>query len=275
MHRLDFILILKQLGAQMDLEQRTEAWHAARRGKLTASNLGALLGQVSYTSRAEAFRRALGTDDFQGNEATEWGTVNEPNGIAYYEQVTGNKVIETGLHTHPNFNWIAGSPDGLVGTEGMVEIKCPYYKRTPHAEIPGHYYMQINALLECTGRDWCDYVCWTPQATSIYRVYRDTALFNELWYYYSDIYMAIRGEWQSPPPLGPDHKKEIAELVRLSMWINVNREFWSRQTLRDAQPSSDPFDEMLDAPPDGANSRKRSFVSFNDDGLAPQGSDQV
>ena len=198
----------------MDLEQRTEAWHAARRGKLTASNLGALLGQVSYTSRAEAFRRALGTDDFQGNEATEWGTVNEPNGIAYYEQVTGNKVIETGLHTHPNFNWIAGSPDGLVGTEGMVEIKCPYYKRTPHAEIPGHYYMQINALLECTGRDWCDYVCWTPQATSIYRVYRDTALFNELWYYYSDIYMAIRGEWQSPPPLGPGQKKEIAELVQ-------------------------------------------------------------
>ena len=83
------------------------------------------------TSRAEAFRRALGTDDFQGNEATEWGTVNEPNGIAYYEQVTGNKVIETGLHTHPNFHWIAGSPDGLVGTEGMVEIKCPFYKRTP------------------------------------------------------------------------------------------------------------------------------------------------
>ncbi len=121
------------------LEQRTEAWHAARRGKLTASNLGALLGQVSYTSRAEAFRRALGTDEFQGNEATEWGTANEPNGIAYYEQVTGNKVVETGLHTHPNYNWIAGSPDGLVGSEGIVEIKCPYWQRTPHAAIPGHF----------------------------------------------------------------------------------------------------------------------------------------
>ena len=60
------------------------------------------------------------------------------------------------------------------------------------------------------------YVCWTPNATSIYRVYRDTALFNELWYYYSDIYMAIRSEWDSPPPLPPDHKRKIAELVRLS-----------------------------------------------------------
>ena len=259
----------------MDLEQRSEAWHAARRGKLTASNLGALLGQVSYTSRAEAFRRALGTDDFQGNEATEWGTTNEPNGIAYYEQVTGNKVVETGLHTHPNYNWIAGSPDGLVGTKGMVEIKCPYWQRTPHAEIPGHYYMQINALLECTGREWCDYVCWTPNATSIYRVYRDTALFNQLWYYYSDIYMAIRAEWERPPLLPPDHKQKIAELVRLSMGVNVNHEFWSRQTLRDAQPSSDPFDEVLDAPPQTPQSRKRKLVSLNEDGLAPQGSDQV
>lgn len=253
----------------MDLEQRTEAWLAARRGKLTASNLGALLGQVSYTSRAEAFRRALGTDDFKGNEATEWGTKHEPDGIAYYEQVTGNKVVETGLHTHPNFDWIAGSPDGLVGNWGMVEIKCPYWQRTPHAEIPGHYYMQINALLECTGRDWCDYVCWTPNATSIYRVYSDPVLFEELWYYYSDIYMAIQNEWEAPPPLPPDHKRKIADLVRLSMSVNVNHEFWSRQTLRDEHPSSDPFDEVLDAPPETPQSRKRKFVSLEDDGCTP------
>ena len=129
--------------------------------------------------------------------------------------------------------------------------------------------MQMNALLECTGRDWCDYVCWTPNATSIYRVYRDTALFNELWYYLSDIYMAIRSEWESPPPLPPDHKRKIAELVRLSMSVNVNHEFWSRQTLRDAQPSSDPFDEVLDAPPQTPQSRKRKFVSLEDDECTP------
>ena len=54
----------------MDLQQRTPGWHEARRGKLTASNLAALLGQVSYTSRKQAYLRALGKDPFSGNQAT-------------------------------------------------------------------------------------------------------------------------------------------------------------------------------------------------------------
>ena len=53
-----------------DLQQRTPAWHVARRGKLTASNLGAALGQVNYISRAAAYRRAMGIEKFQGNVAT-------------------------------------------------------------------------------------------------------------------------------------------------------------------------------------------------------------
>ena len=68
-----------------DLQQRTPAWHIARRGKLTASNLGAALGQVSYTSRQVAYKRALGLDKFQGNEACQWGNDNEMNGIAAYQ----------------------------------------------------------------------------------------------------------------------------------------------------------------------------------------------
>ena len=59
------------LSVMADLQQRTPAWHAARQGKLTASNLGASLGMVSYTSRAVAFRRVLGIDKFEGNVATE------------------------------------------------------------------------------------------------------------------------------------------------------------------------------------------------------------
>lgn len=78
-------------------EQRSVEWFTARRGKLTASNLGAALGQVSYTSRAEALRRALGTDEFKGNVATEHGTNNEMNGIVDYQIMTGNLVEPTGL----------------------------------------------------------------------------------------------------------------------------------------------------------------------------------
>ena len=97
-----------------DLQQRTPAWHIARRGKLTASNLGAALGQVSYTSRQVAYQRALGLDKFQGNEACQWGNDNEMNGIAGYQAFTGNLVNATGLHIHPHYKWLAGSPDGFV-----------------------------------------------------------------------------------------------------------------------------------------------------------------
>jgi hypothetical protein len=115
---------------------------------------------VSYTSRPEALRRALGTDKFKGNPATEHGGNNEMNGVTDYQIMTGNLVEPTGLWLHPHYAWLTGSPDGLVGEEGMVEIKCPFYTRRDdarlHRAVPGHYWLQVNALLEITGRKWCD-----------------------------------------------------------------------------------------------------------------------
>jgi len=86
----------------MDALQRSVDWNTARRGKLTASNLGAALRQVSYTTRAVALRRALGTDTFVGNFATDHGTKNEQNGIVDYQILTGNLVYATGLRIHPD-----------------------------------------------------------------------------------------------------------------------------------------------------------------------------
>ena len=103
-----------------NLQQRSAAWHIARRGKLTASNLGASLGLVSYTSRKVAYSRALGLDKFQGNDATQWGNDNEMNGILAYQAKTGNLVAPTGLHVHRDYDWLAGSPDGFVGERGMI-----------------------------------------------------------------------------------------------------------------------------------------------------------
>ena len=215
-----------------DLQQRSSAWHNARRGKLTASNVGAALGQVSYVSRQQAFRRALGIDSFVGNEATEWGTNNEMNGITQYQALTGNIVMPTGLHVHKTYSWLAGSPDGLVGDEGMVEIKCPFYYRRDgsgrlHKQIPGHYYMQINALLEITERNWCDYVCWAPEGMVVYRAWRDSDLFNHLLPYYSQFYAAMEAQWDKAPPLSKEARHYISEVVDNSMTNHVDLTFWS------------------------------------------------
>ena len=76
------------------------------------------------------YERAIGTDTFEGNDATRWGTENEPNALVAYSAHTGNLVEPTGLHVHKHADWLAGSPDGLIGTEGIVEAKCPYWSKT-------------------------------------------------------------------------------------------------------------------------------------------------
>jgi len=71
-----------------------------------------------------------------------------------------------------------------VGEEGMVEIKCPFYTRRHggrlHKAVPGHYWLQVNALLEITGRKWCDYVCWAPEGMCVYRIHADPQSFQYL-----------------------------------------------------------------------------------------------
>lgn len=215
-----------------DLQQRSAAWHVARRGKLTASNLGACLGLVSYTSRLEAFRRALGIDKFTGNDATQWGTNNEMNGIIDYQRLTGNAVQSTGLHVHKNYHWLAGSPDGFVGEEGMIEVKCPFYRRKDgsrlHKTIPLHYYTQINALLEITGRQWCDYICWTPEGMVVYRVQRDPAIFDYLLTHYSHFYAAMEMGLDKPPPFSSDDKQQVALQVAKALELGTDYTFWER-----------------------------------------------
>ncbi len=234
-----------------DLEQRTLAWHNARRGKLTASNLGALLGQVSYVSRLTAYKRALGQDEFVGNIATQWGTDNENTGICAYHMLTGNLIQPTGLHTHTLYDWLAGSPDGLVGSEGMIEVKCPFYFRKDgtgrlHKDIPLHYLQQVNALLEITGRQWCDYVCWTPEGMLVYRVQRDPELFQYLLHHYSRINAAIRANLPKPPSLSAIEKAKIKQMLEDSRSKTVDYEYWSNADRNDSMPSVDMFE---DSPP--------------------------
>ena len=235
------------------LQQRSAAWHLARRGKLTASNLGAALGQVSYVSRQQAFRRALGLEHFEGNVATDWGVENEPNGIMEYSRITGHQVDATGLHVHPVYNWLAGSPDGLVGSVGMIEVKCPYYKKRPHDSVPGHYWMQVNALLEITRREWCDYVCWTPNGVTVHRIKRDKDTFDQLLVYYGQFYAAMQRAGPTAPPLPKEVKDRIASLVHEAMKDGVTQ-LLEEQIVAPGEDFSDPFD---DAPEDALPPAKR------------------
>ena len=162
------------------MEQRTPEWFAARAGRVTASNAGALLGMSPHTSEADGFRRLVrsmhGFDsEFVGNVATEYGTFHEDGALAEYKMETGREVEHLAFATHGD--WLGASPDGLLGKRGMLEIKCPFGQRDKNPpefksiEEQPHYYAQMQIQMFCTGRDWCNFYQWSPHGTELEQVY--------------------------------------------------------------------------------------------------------
>ena len=210
-----------------DLQQGTPAWFNARRGKLTASNFGAAAGVNPYASRKKALRLQLGVEKWSGdNRACLWGTSNERNAIKDYMVRTGNVVVSKGLYTHKDYSWLGGSPDGLVGDEGMIEVKCPFVVKTPHKRIPPHYYCQVNGLLEILDRKWCDYVSWTPTEMKIYRVYRDSELWEFLLERYTVFYACMQRGCPEIPTMRPGEKDQVLERISLSD-ANTAYDYWT------------------------------------------------
>ena len=114
--------------------------------------------------------------------------------LAAYAKYMEYVVLPAGLVQHPTIEWLAGSPDGLIGEDGLVEVKCPYWqmKKGPHQEVPDHYYLQMQVQLQCTQREWCDYVCYCGlHGMSILHVTRDDALFEFLMPYLREMATCI------------------------------------------------------------------------------------
>lgn len=237
-----------------ETQQRTDEWFKARRGKLTASNLGALLGLVKWTSRQQAYERVTGEDrnrkssGLGENRACSWGITHERDGVLAYMTKTGNLVNMTGLHVHKDIPWIAGSPDGFVGTEGLIEVKCPYWQKKDgsprlHSSVPIYYYLQMNALLEITEREWCDYVCWVPnEGTAVFRVSRDKDTWDFLMNYFTVIYAAVQSGVKVVPPMTKSERDKIEARVQEGMRTHVDLTFW-KATVTSAPPRPEDSDE--------------------------------
>ncbi len=118
----------------MSEEQGTEGWFADRLGKVTASRLSDVLAKTKtgYSASRNNYMTQLVLEtitqsraESYTNLAMAWGTEQEPFARAAYEAKTGQMVEEVGFLPHPTISLAGASPDGLVGDDGMVEIKCP------------------------------------------------------------------------------------------------------------------------------------------------------
>jgi len=159
------------------MEQRTEEWYMARCGQLGASQLASALaegkgGAESSTRRnlmAEivAMRLTGQAPDGFTSAAIQWGIDNEPLARAMYEIKTNTDVEQVGFISHPSIEWTGASPDGLIGDDGLIEIKCPntatHIDYLMAGKAPAAYIKQMLWQMECTGRKWCDFVSYDPR----------------------------------------------------------------------------------------------------------------
>lgn len=152
-----------------------------RVGRITGSRCAAVLGLNPYNTRADVLREMVrehfGAErEFTGNEATEWGQAHEPDALAAYESERGVMTYGGGeIVLHPEHDFLAVTPDGFVGDDGLIECKAPFRGRyTTIAEVP-YYIPQVQLQLACTGRAWCDFVVWRDGEISVDRVTADQA----------------------------------------------------------------------------------------------------
>lgn len=178
-------------------EQRSLDWFAARLGIPTGSRFNDIMSRTKsgYSASRKNYAAELIIERLTGvptetftSTAMQWGTDNEPVARLQYSLETGNDVEETGFWRHDDLE-AGASPDGLVGKDGLLEIKCP--NSATHIEtlfkkkLPRQYQAQVQGQMWITERKWCDFVSFDPRLPEnaqliIIHVERDDLYISEL-----------------------------------------------------------------------------------------------
>nr|CAI5863127.1 unnamed protein product [Callosobruchus analis] len=174
-----------------------EKWREMRRDYLTASNFGKVVKRRTATPCHNLVKQLLyRTNDLQ-TPAIIYGRIHEKTASEMYEKEMGVSVEECGLFIPAEHPYLAASPDGLVGSEGLLEIKCfpsisgkladctkknvCYRVADGKVTLKQNHdcYYQVQGQLNITGRGYCDFVMYTDNDFFIERMYRDRNLWNE------------------------------------------------------------------------------------------------
>lgn len=182
-----------------EITQGSDAWKAMRLGKVTASRVADatdLLKSGKPGAKRETYLGELIAERLTGiavekyqNKLMRWGSAQEPEARALYEFMRSVDVEQVAFVPHPTIPMAGCSPDGLVGDDGMIEIKAP--STSTHVDtllaqaVPDEYRKQMLWQMACTGRRWCDFVSYDPRlpphlSLFVCRLERDDAAIAEL-----------------------------------------------------------------------------------------------
>lgn len=163
-----------------ELIQGSPEWYASRCGKITASCFGKLAGSgrsggfsqtaITYMGQVLAERLTGVPQDEIQSKYLDHGNKHEPTARQLYQWYMTERaeLQQVGFVDHPEVPFCGGSPDCLVGDDGLLEIKCPYFvhNHLANIELDGtdnrDYIWQMQGLLWITGRKWCDFVSFHP-----------------------------------------------------------------------------------------------------------------
>lgn len=164
--------------------QGTEEWRALRLGKVTASRVADVVARTktgwgasraNYAAELVAERLTGFAVEGYVNAAMQHGINTEAEARAAYEFRTDLTVTEIAFIEHPNIAMTGASPDGLVGEDGMLELKCPntatHIETLRSGAVPGKYETQMQWQMACSGRKWCDFVSYDPRLPESMRLF--------------------------------------------------------------------------------------------------------
>lgn len=168
----------------LELVQGTEDWLRARLGKVTASRIADVMAKTktgystsraNYASQLVCERMTGVIEPGYSNAYMQWGTEKEPEARAAYEFLHNEQVDLVGFVDHPSIIMSGASPDGLIGTKGLLEIKCPNTATHIATMMDGSpankYWLQMQWQMACTEREWCDFVSYDPRMREDLRLF--------------------------------------------------------------------------------------------------------
>jgi putative phage-type endonuclease len=175
--------------------QRTPEWYKKRLGKVTASKIDCLVKRQKdgkfYASREE-YKNQLILEILTGEQLTgftsaamQHGIDTEDEAFDSYARTVWATVSKADFVVHPTIDRAGASPDGYVGDDGLIEIKCPnsynHLDTLRRGTFDKKYHSQMQWQMACTGRKWVDFVSYDPRVPEAYRLFVDRVERDDLW----------------------------------------------------------------------------------------------
>lgn len=163
-----------------------------RKGRVTGSNVGAILGVDPNRTRDDVMRGMVREyhgaekeiDEFAENTIFAYGKFHEDGARAEFEMETGLTAHGCGFFIHPEYDWLGATPDGLIGDDAVFECKCPWGLRDKPAHVEfksvddlPHYYAQMQIEMACSSRAEAHFYQWAPNGSEPVKV-----IYSQEWF---------------------------------------------------------------------------------------------